>query len=760
MVRDPGHTGREPRVHAKITKQVKSVWLQRAAMALLLLAIAAGFYWKLTLTSQYTWFGSDEGDISAQVLPWLQFEAREFRHARMPLWDPHLWMGQPLLGQAQPGAAYPLNWLLFLMPLRNGLIRVESLNWYFVLIRFMAMAFAYALCRDLGRSRSAALIAGCVFGLAGYIGSTDWPQMVNGAVWGPLVLLFLLRATRGQAPLFSAALSGGFLGLAWLSGHHEIPLYMTLTAGAVWLFFAVEGARVHWNIVRLAAVAFTAMFLISALQTLPAYEYGHLALRWVGVTNPVAWNQPVPYSVHAQYSLSPLTLIGIFIPGIRQNGDPFVGVAAFTLAAAGCALAWRERSVRIFTAIAVAGLIFSLGKDNIFQGILYSLMPLFEKARVPASAVYIFQLGLIVPIAYGVDAFFSEQAKSPRKLWIAAGAAAFGLIVWGLLWVIGLFVQMKFQFDDRIALAGLIAIFVGGVLFAALGGGLGRGHAVSALLLLSLIELGNDSGFTFREIQDGHRLPEKFEANADVAQFLRAQPGPFRINIDESELPQNFGDWYGIDVVSGYTASVLSNVLATEWWTERGQQMLNVAYYVSKKPARGEQVQAFEGATGLKVYRNPRFLPRAWVVHQAVLVKDASEANRLVQDSNFDLGRKVVLRGPAPEMESCAPDNDQVRVRRRSSGSLDLDATLACDGMVVLSESYVPGWSATIDGRPAQIREVYGAFRGVAVPQGTHHIRMKYRPLSVILGTISTLAGVIGICLLGFWERKRRPKKT
>lgn len=726
-------------------------------MAVLLLAIAAGFYWKITLTDQFTWFGSQEGDIAAQVLPWLQFEAREFRHARMPLWDPHLWMGQPLLGQAQPGAAYPLNWLLFLMPLRNGLIRVESLNWYYVLIRFMAMAFAYALCRDLGRSRSASLIAGCAFSLAGFIGSTDWPQMVNGAVWAPLVLLFLLRATRGRSPLFSAALSGGFLGLAWLSGHHQIPLYTTLVVGAVWLFFALEGQRVHWDVVRLAAIAFAAMFLISALQTLPAYDYGKLALRWVGVPNPVTWNQPVPYSVHAQYSLSPLTLIGIFIPGIKDNGDPFVGVVAFTLAMAGCALAWRERAVRIFTAIALAGLAFALGKDNVFHGILYALVPLFEKARVPAAAVLIFQLGLIVPIAFGVDAFLAEDGSRWKRR-IVAGAAAFGFVIWGLLLVVGLANKLKFEFDDRIALTGLLALLVAGVLFAWLQGGLARGPAVAAIVLLLLVELGNDSGYTFREIQNGHRLPEKFETNADVAQFLRQQPGPFRIQIDETELPQNFGDWYGIDVLSGFTASVLSNVMATEWWTPRDQQMLNVAYYVSKKPARPEQTQVFEGATGIRVYRNPEFFPRAWAVHQAVLVKAMPETNRLIQDPNFDLRRNVLLRAPAPPMESCSPDTDQVQIARRSSGSLDLDATLACNGMVVLSESYVPGWSATVDGRTEQIREVYGAFRGVAVPGGKHHIRMRYRPLSVILGAVFTLAGVIGIGLLGWQERKRRLK--
>lgn len=734
---------------------VKSLLLQRAAMGLLLLAIAAGFYWKITLTDQYTWFGSPDGDISAQVLPWFQFEAREFRHGRMPLWDPHQWLGQPMLGQGQPGGAYPLNWLLFLLPLRDGLIRVASLNWYFVLIHLMAIVFAYALCRDLGRSRSASLIAGCVFGLAGYVGTTDWPQMINGAVWAPLVLLFLLRAVRGRSPLFSAALSGGCLGLAWLSGHHQIPIYTTLMAGAVWLFFALEKRRAQWPVVRLAAISFAAMFLVGALQTLPMYDYGKFALRWVGAPNPIAWNEKVPYSVHAQYSLPPSTLIGIFVPGISQNGDPFVGVAAFALALAGYALAWRRRVVRVFTAIAVAGLLFALGFHNVFHGIVYALAPLAEKARVPAAAVFIFQVGLIVLVAFGADAFFSPEIQSRWKGWIAVGTAVFGFLLWGLYLEAGLGAKLKFDFDDRIALSGLIAILIGGLLLAFLKGRLARSHTIAALVILLLIELGNDSGYAFRQIQNGRAFPEKFANNADVAQFLKQQPGPFRVEIDDSEVPQNFGDWYGIDILLGLGASAPANVLAMEWSTPRDKELLNVGYYLSKKPARPDQVSLFEGASGLKVYRNPQYFPRAWVVHQALAVGDMSQVNRLIQDPNVDLRRGALIRGTAPGLESCPAGSDQVQVARHSSGSVELDATLACRGLVVLSETYAPGWVATVDGRPAQILEVDGALRGVAAPSGTHRIQMRYRPWSSILGALFSAAGVLGIGMLGFLNRKR-----
>src|SRR5205823_710973 len=76
-------------------------------------------------------------------------------------------------------------------------------------------------CRDLKRSRAASLLAGLAFGLGGFVGTNNWPQMLNGAVWAPLVLLFFLRAMRGERPVASSAWSGAFLGIAFLSGHHK-----------------------------------------------------------------------------------------------------------------------------------------------------------------------------------------------------------------------------------------------------------------------------------------------------------------------------------------------------------------------------------------------------------------------------------------------------------------------------------------------------------------------------------------------------------
>ena len=170
----------------------------RLRIAALLFLVMAGFYWKLTLTRQFEWMTGP--DLAEQVLPWFQVQAQEWHAGRFPLWDPYLWAGQPLFGQAHPGAAYPLNWILFLLPLENGHIAGWALAWYYVTIHLMAAGFCYLFCRSLGRSRAASLSGGLIFSLSGFLANTPGPLMMNGAVWIPLVFLFQLRASRSRGP--------------------------------------------------------------------------------------------------------------------------------------------------------------------------------------------------------------------------------------------------------------------------------------------------------------------------------------------------------------------------------------------------------------------------------------------------------------------------------------------------------------------------------------------------------------------------------
>jgi len=75
--------------------------------------------------------------------------------------------------------------------------------------------------------------------------------------------------------------------------------------------------------------------------------------------------------------------------------------------------------------------------------------------------------------------------------------------------------------------------------------------------------------------------------------------------------------------------------------------------------------------------------------------------------------------------------------------------------MMVLSDTYYPGWKATIDGEEVEIHEAYGALRGVVVPAGSHEVRFSYHPTLVYIGAFLTLSGILALGALQYSGKTR-----
>jgi hypothetical protein len=642
---------------------VTSRWRTAGALFVLLL-LTAGFYWKLTISPQWTWL---EGpDLANVVRPWLDFEAREFHAGRFPLWDPYEWAGHTLIGQVQPGIANPLNWILFAMPLRDGHIPVTTLHWYWVLIHWLGAAFCYALCRDCEAGYAASLLGGSVFALAGFLGHTDWPQILMGSIWIPLVLLFFLRAARGRSPAGSAALCGAALGMAFLSGHHVVPTFTAVLLGAMWLVYIASGTGLlAWStifhevsraerpsqqarrpVLLHAAIFTTVWLLVSAVQVLPAIEYAKQSLRWAGAPEPLRWGQPVPYAVHAQYSLGWPSVAGIVLPGISLHANPHVGFVAVALALAALWYRRRDARVRWFAFVALGGLLFALGADFPPYWLIYRFVPMVEKAREPAMAIVLCQVGIAV--------------------------------------------------------------------LAALGASLGRGWAGALALTLFLGEAVYDAPHLARFDRPGS-YTAMIQGQADIADFLKAQPGWFRVDFDDSDVPYNFGDLYGIEQFGGAASSmpVRTHRLLGHAETPR---LFGIRYRVARQPSLPAQVEVFRSRSGLKVYRDPRIAEPLWTWRDTPC--------------------------PAP---------DRLRVLSRQPEAFVIEAELACPALVVAGDSYYPGWRARVDGERRPVQEL-DAVRAVRAGAGRHTIEFRYRPASVYWGFGLTM---LGFALAAFFCRRK-----
>ena len=75
-------------------------------------------------------------------------------------------------------------------------------------------------------------------------------------------------------------------------------------------------------------------------------------------------------------------------------------------------------------------------------------------------------------------------------------------------------------------------------------------------------------------------------------------------------------------------------------------------------------------------------------------------------------------------------------------------------GTLVLSDTFYPGWEASIDGEKSQIVKVNNIFRGVVVPVGEHTITFEYKPKSFYWGVIITIISSIVVIGMFVWVRK------
>src|SRR5262249_7493667 len=132
------------------------------------------------------------------------------------------------------------------------------------------------------------------------------------------------------------------------------------------------------------------------------------------------------YSVHQEFSLKPQSLLGVFIPGLAVNSEPYIGSVALALAILGVVLTWRDSRVRWLMVIGWCGLLYALGFNSGVPGILYSLVPLVEKACVPDAGTLIFGLGAAPLAAFGLDGLSQPESSVwlSRTTKILVGLAA------------------------------------------------------------------------------------------------------------------------------------------------------------------------------------------------------------------------------------------------------------------------------------------------------------------------------------------------
>jgi hypothetical protein len=156
-----------------------------------------------------------------------------------------------------------------------------------------------------------------------------------------------------------------------------------------------------------------------------------------------------------------------------------------------------------------------------------------------------------------------------------------------------------------------------------------------------------------------------------------------------------------------------------------------------------------QGIDNWYVYENLNVLPRAFVVHRAIVAADETGALKILEDDNFNPHQAVILEtgDPLPALLPAETTLDEVTRTGETATSIEFEATLASNGFLVLLDNDYPGWQAYVDGQPASIIRADYFARAVYLTEGSHSVQFIYRPASFRLGLALTSIGLL--CLFG-----------
>jgi hypothetical protein len=158
----------------------------------------------------------------------------------------------------------------------------------------------------------------------------------------------------------------------------------------------------------------------------------------------------------------------------------------------------------------------------------------------------------------------------------------------------------------------------------------------------------------------------------------------------------------------------------------------------------------------LHIYNNPAALPRAYWSGRAESVPDGPAALARISAPDFDPYAAVVVEATLPPSQGSAAPLVPAAIPEYTPNHVRIDVEAPADGWLVLTDTWYPGWHATVDGRAKPISRANYLFRGVPVPAGKHTVEFVYWPASFFAGLIITSTTAILLAATALFLRLRR----
>jgi Bacterial membrane protein YfhO len=736
-------------------------------------------------------------DLGPYFYP-LRFTLYEsFRSGELPLWDRHMAMGFPLLAAFQSGVFYPPH-LLFLILSFFAAIRV-----IFIFHFLIAGIGAYYLCRNWKFPSYLSIVGALLFALGGTVVSlSNLLNHFQTAVWLPWVIL-------SWEKLLSSRSWKNFLGFILITAIQFLAGSPELFAISMVLVL-VDGMKIRQSVPAISQGKLLSVFLAANLlvlglvmvQVLPTAELFLESRR----------QQPIPSQEAFHWSLKPASLINLFFldkeidlttsKGIRlflgREVPFFVSYYLGAISAFGISLWLYFSSLRekiTLLSLIVASLVVALGSYTPIYPFLFRHLPFLGAFRFPEKFFFFTYVLLLYMTLKGLGDLLLHHKDSVKGPF---AALAIVCVVW-----LGLYILLTFNLDLLVrfiapesgnslsspdhaqlvagAMSNLdrqVVLSLGFLLLIVLAKTKAIRLPLFAVLLVSAVFVDLawahksflfplHPGFAY----DSQRILQTPET--DLNRFFYFPSGrdlhPSSVTVlgrptlkqsialsFKNVLP-NAGLLYGVDYFQEIDA--LGRQPYTDFLFFANQldftnqmkllRTFNVKYLLTFKPLAEKGVILVRHSSEYFswLYKIEGTIPRAYVVNKAAVENDSKKVLRLLSSDEFDPKLEVVLDSEIP-MPPTRELKATAKILRYENERVTIATSADNEAILVLGDSYYPGWKAFVDGREEVIRRANLFFRAVPLPAGDHTVEFRYEPRSFTVGLAISVASLIALAVM------------
>jgi hypothetical protein len=188
---------------------------------------------------------------------------------------------------------------------------------------------------------------------------------------------------------------------------------------------------------------------------------------------------------------------------------------------------------------------------------------------------------------------------------------------------------------------------------------------------------------------------------------------------------------YSLDLLS------LSNtkyIISTKAILDSRLELVESSHSASKRRFHALSREFTSGRNDLYIYRNPDMLPRAFVAGQIRYFDSIAALNTVLSSEPLASLKNTVFLEDSYRMAK--PNSNQqveqlaptISLLRYSPDKIQLAVTMREPGVVVVTDTFTPLWTATLDTHSVKVIPAYGSFLGVMVNEGVHTLTFEYRP--------------------------------